>query len=62
MEEKLLTDVLSTETQRRLTTGDRVLEYFRDENNIPEEFQDLDTLIAGLAAWMGSSHFKVWVI
>lgn len=59
MEEKLLAEVLSTETQRRLTAGDKVLDYFRDESNTPEEFEEFDSLLAGLAAWMGSSHFKV---
>lgn len=59
MEKKLLAGVLATETHTRLAIGDQVFDYFKDESNLPEEFEDFDMLISGLAAWMGSSHFKV---
>lgn len=59
MEDKLLAGVLSPETHTRLSTGEQLIEYFTDDDNSPDSFEDLDRLIGGLAAWMGSSHFKV---
>ena len=59
MEEKLLTGVLATDTHTRLVVGEQLIDYFKDDRNSPDAFEELDRLIAGLAAWMGSSHFKV---
>lgn len=58
-EAKLLAGVLATETHTRLAVGEQLIEYFKDNSNSPANFEELDRLIAGLAAWMGSSHFKV---
>ncbi len=59
MEVKILTGVLSSDTHTRLQAGDQLLEYIRDESNIIAEFDELDRLIGGLSAWMGSSNFRV---
>lgn len=62
MEARLLASVLQTDTHKRLTAADEITDYLkRDENNL-EDFAELDRLVAGLAAWMGSSNFKVSVV
>ena len=59
MEAKILSGVLSSETHVRQVAGDQLLEYLRDDSNNIAEFEELDRLIGGLVAWMGSSNFRV---
>ena len=59
MEAKLLTGVLQTDTYVRLQVAEEMTEYFKKEENSPEEFPELDRLIVGLATWMSSSNSKV---
>ncbi len=59
MDPKILSGILSTDTNTRLQAGDQLLDYIRiDSNNIGED-EELDRLIGGLAAWMGSNNFRV---
>lgn len=59
MEPKILSGVLSTDTNTRLQAGDQLLEFIRDETNDISEIEELEDLIGGLASWMGSNNFRV---
>lgn len=59
MDPKVLSGVLSTDTNTRLQAGDQLLEFIRDESNNIAELEELETLIGGLANWMGSNNFRV---
>ena len=59
MEERLLADVLKTDTHVRVQVSEELSEWMRKEDNDPEAFPDLERLVGGLAQWMGSSNHKV---
>ena len=59
MEARILASVLQTDTHKRLGAADEIADFFKKEDNSLDEFAELDRLVAGLAAWMGSSNFKV---
>ena len=59
MEARLLASVLQTDTHKRLAAADEISEFFKKDDTNLDEFAELDRLVAGLAAWMGSSNFKV---
>ena len=61
MEERLLADVLKTDTHVRVQASEELSEWMRNEENEPEAFPDLDRLVGGLAQWIGSSNHKVAV-
>lgn len=55
----MLANVLLTDTHKRLAAVDEISDYLkRDETNL-EEFAEMDRFVSALAAWMGSSNFKV---
>lgn len=58
MEAELLAGVIQTDTHKRLQVAEQLLGYFKKEEAV-DEFPDFERLISGLAAWIGSSHFKV---
>ncbi len=59
METKLLAGVMQTDTYVRLQVAEELAEYFKKEENVPEDFPELERLIAGLGSWMSSSNSKV---
>ena len=59
MESKILAGVLHSDTHIRLQSGEQLLDYLRDENNELAEYEELESLIGGLANWMTSSNFRV---
>ena len=59
METRLLASVLQTDTHKRLAAAEEISEYLKKEENSLDDFAELDRLVSGLAAWMGSSNFKV---
>lgn len=59
MEARLLASVLQTDTHKRLTAADEISDYLKKEENSLDEFAEMDRFVTGLAAWMGSSNFKV---
>ena len=59
MEARLLANVLQTDTHKRLAAADEMSDYLKkDETNL-DEFAEMDRFVSALAAWMGSSNFKV---
>ena len=59
MEAKLLNAVHQTDTHVRIEASEQLLAYFKSEEASPQDFPDLEHLIAGLAAWLSSSNSKV---
>lgn len=59
MEARILASVLQTDTHKRLAAADEISEYLKKDETSLDEFVELDRLASGLAAWMGSSNFKV---
>lgn len=59
MEARLLTGAMSTDTHTRLGVAEELMDYFKHEDHSPEDFPEFDRLISNMAAWMGSSNFKV---
>lgn len=59
MEARILASVLQTDTHKRLAAADEISEYLKKDETSLDEFLELDRLVTGLAAWMGSSNFKV---
>ena len=59
MEARILASVLQTDTHKRLAAADEISEYLKKDETSLDEFLELDRLVSGLAAWMGSSNFKV---
>lgn len=59
MEAKLLAGAMQTDTHTRLGIAEELMEYFKREDQAPEEFPEFDRLIGCMAAWMASSNFKV---
>ena len=59
MESKLLNGVLQTNTTVRLQVADDLLKYLLNDSTTLSGFEDVDQLVVGLVAWLGSSHFKV---
>jgi CLIP-associating protein 1/2 len=59
MESKLLKGVLQTNTTARLQVADDLLKFLLKDESSLDGFEDLDLLVEGLVAWLGSSHFKV---
>ena len=59
MEARILASVLQTDTHKRLAAADEISEYLKKDETTLDEFVELDRLVSGLAAWMGSSNFKV---
>ena len=59
MESKLLSGVLQTNTTVRLQVADDLLKFLLNDSNTLAGFEDVDQLVTGLLAWLGSSHFKV---
>lgn len=58
-EARLLARVVQTDTHTRLQVAEELVEYFKGGEHAPEEFPEMDRLVAGLAAWMASSNSKV---
>ena len=61
MEACLLAGVLQSDTHKRLTVAEELLEWAKKEENDPQAFPELEQLVGGLAGWMSSSNFKVGV-
>lgn len=59
MESKLLSGVLQTNTTVRLQVADDLLKFLLNDSATLSGFEDVDQLVVGLIAWLGSSHFKV---
>lgn len=59
MEARLLANVLQTDTHKRLAAADEISEYLKKEDTSLDEFTEMDRVVSALAAWMGSSNFKV---
>ncbi len=59
MEARLLAGVVQTDTYIRLQVAEELTEYFKKEEHSPEDFPELERLIAGLGSWMSSSNSKV---
>ena len=58
MEARILASVLQTDTHKRLAAAEEISEFLKKEDNSLDEFAEMDRLVTGLAAWMGSSNFK----
>ena len=59
MEAKLLAGVIQSDTHKRLQVAEELTDYFKNHDESVDEFQEFDRLVSALAAWMGSSNFKV---
>lgn len=59
MEARLLANVLQTDTHKRLAAADEISEYLKKDDTNLDEFAEMDRFVSALAAWMGSSNFKV---
>ena len=59
MEAKLLAGVIQSDTHKRLQVAEELTDYFKNHDDSIEEFQEFDRLVSALAAWVGSSNFKV---
>ena len=62
MEARFLAGIIQTDTYQRLQVAEEILEFFKDEEHVPQEFPELDRMIGGLGAWMSSSNSKVAVV
>ena len=59
MEARLLANVLQTDTHKRLAAAEEISEYLKKDDTNLDEFAEMDRFVSALAAWMGSSNFKV---
>ena len=59
MEERLVKGVLQSNTTVRLQVAEELLTFLSDPSSSLTGFEDLDQVVEGLVAWLGSSHFKV---
>lgn len=57
--ESLLSEILATDTTRRLQAGTALQAYLSEEENSVYDFDEQDRLLAGLVTWVNSSHPKV---
>ena len=56
--DQYMSDLTSTDTKKKLTVGQNIINYLEDDNN-PLECEDIGGFIDGLVPWMQSSNFKV---
>ena len=56
--DQYMSDLSSTDTKKKLTVGQNIINYLEDDNN-PLECEDIGGFIDGLVPWMQSSNFKV---
>ena len=59
MEARLLANALQTDTHKRLAAADEISDYLKKDDTNLDEFAEMDRFVSALAAWMGSSNFKV---